>query len=261
MRFDTPKISVVTVCYNAAGTIEETILSVLNQTYDNIEYIIIDGGSTDGTVDIIKKYADHLAYWISEPDKGIYDAMNKGIAVATGDYINFMNAGDTFALDSTIANTFADADIVRADVIYGNAIEKDSEGKLTHHAALDDVRLLAKRPIYRHGASFVKSSVHKRNLFQTDRSKKYGYALDFLNIHTMFRMNCSFCRKDVDIMIFESEGVSNHPLQNLKYNYLITHQDGHRLKDLIAFGGSYIKCALYQIPLIRNSHKFLKKNL
>ena len=89
-------ISVVTVCYNAVSTIEETMLSVLNQTYTNIEYIIIDGGSTDGTVDIIKKYADRLAYWISEPDKGIYDAMNKGIAVATGDYINFMNAGDLF---------------------------------------------------------------------------------------------------------------------------------------------------------------------
>lgn len=93
---DNYKISIITVCYNSVDTIEETILSVLNQTYPEMEYIIIDGGSTDGTVDIIKKYSDRLAYWISEADGGIYDAMNKGIAVANGKYLNFMNSGDGF---------------------------------------------------------------------------------------------------------------------------------------------------------------------
>lgn len=98
-----PKITVVTVCYNASATLEQTMLSVLNQTYPNIEYIVIDGGSTDGTVEIIKKYADRIAYWVSEPDKGIYDAMNKSIAKASGEYINFMNAGDSFHANDTIA--------------------------------------------------------------------------------------------------------------------------------------------------------------
>ena len=88
------KITFITVCYNAIDTLEKTILSIINQTYPNIEYIIIDGASTDGTVDIIKKYEHKLSYWISEPDKGIYDAMNKGLKRATGDYINFMNADD-----------------------------------------------------------------------------------------------------------------------------------------------------------------------
>lgn len=88
------KISIITVSYNAAKTIEQTIQSVVNQTYDNIEYIIIDGGSTDGTVDIIKKYEDKIAYWVSEPDKGIYDAMNKGILKASGEYIYFLGADD-----------------------------------------------------------------------------------------------------------------------------------------------------------------------
>ena len=87
-----PLISVITVSYNAVLTIEQTILSVINQTYLNIEYIIIDGGSTDGTVNVIKKYADKIAYWVSESDKGIYDAMNKGIAYSHGEYCNFINA-------------------------------------------------------------------------------------------------------------------------------------------------------------------------
>ena len=87
-------ISVVTVSYNAVSTIEQTILSVINQTYPHIEYIIIDGGSTDGTVDVIKKYADKITYWVSEPDKGIYDAMNKGLRRVRGDWCVFMNSGD-----------------------------------------------------------------------------------------------------------------------------------------------------------------------
>ena len=84
------RISIVTVVYNGASTLEQTILSVLGQTYPHIEYIIIDGGSKDGTVDIIKKYQDRIAYWVSEPDEGIYDAMNKGIRHASGDWIYFL---------------------------------------------------------------------------------------------------------------------------------------------------------------------------
>ena len=103
---NSPLISVVTVSYNAVDTIERTILSVLNQTYSDIEYIIIDGGSTDGTVDLIKKYADKITYWVSEPDQGIYDAMNKGIDVATGEWINFMNSGDSFYRQDVLSSLF-----------------------------------------------------------------------------------------------------------------------------------------------------------
>lgn len=109
------KISVVTVCYNAVQTLEKTMLSVLNQTYPDVEYIIIDGGSTDGTVDIIKKYADRLAYWVSEPDKGIYDAMNKGTLKASGDWIIYINADDILLsvpidiLESAHVNSFFSA--------------------------------------------------------------------------------------------------------------------------------------------------------
>lgn len=98
------KISIVTVTYNAVTTLEKTILSVLNQTYKNIEYIIIDGSSTDGTVNIIKKYTNRLAFWISEPDKGIYDAMNKSLKIATGDFLIFMGADDYFVNNNVIEN-------------------------------------------------------------------------------------------------------------------------------------------------------------
>ena len=94
---DQPLITVITVVFNGASTIEDTIQSVINQTYNNVEYIVIDGGSTDGTQGIIRKYEHAIDYWVSEKDKGIYDAMNKGIALAAGDYVGLLNADDLFA--------------------------------------------------------------------------------------------------------------------------------------------------------------------
>jgi len=91
-----PLISIITVVFNGEQLLEKTIQSVINQTYDNVEYIIIDGGSTDRTIEIIQKYEHAIDYWISENDKGIYNAMNKGISLATGAWVNFMNGGDIF---------------------------------------------------------------------------------------------------------------------------------------------------------------------
>lgn len=114
-----PLITIITVVFNGENYIEETILSVINQTYDNVEYIIIDGGSTDGTLDIIKKYEQAIDYWVSEKDSGIYDAMNKGIQLATGDWINFMNAGDVFST-TAIATNFATKILnSKANLVYG----------------------------------------------------------------------------------------------------------------------------------------------
>src|ERR1700689_2743832 len=102
-----PTLSVITVVYNNVKDIERTILSVINQTYPNIEYIIVDGLSTDGTLDVINRYKTKIAKLIREKDKGIYDAMNKGLAAATGDYVIFMNSGDGFFAKDTVANVFS----------------------------------------------------------------------------------------------------------------------------------------------------------
>lgn len=114
-----PKISIITVVFNSKNYIEDTIKNILSQTYKNIEYIIIDGKSTDGTVEIIKSYQDEISLWISEPDKGLYDAMNKGIRLATGDYILFINSGDKLFDITTIEQVFSKP---IADVYYGDTV-------------------------------------------------------------------------------------------------------------------------------------------
>ena len=103
-KFTVPLVTIITVVFNGEKHLEQTIQSIISQTYDNVEYIIIDGGSTDGTVDIIRKYEEVIDYWVSEPDAGISDAMNKGISLATGILINHLHAGDKFAADTTLSS-------------------------------------------------------------------------------------------------------------------------------------------------------------
>ena len=117
-RSEDPLISIITVCYNCKDQLESTIISVIGQTYKNIEFILIDGGSTDGTNYIISKYREYIDVIISEKDEGIYDAMNKGINVSKGVLINYMNAGDMFYSESVIAEIIKYADDYEA-VLYG----------------------------------------------------------------------------------------------------------------------------------------------
>ena len=121
-----PKLSVITVVFNNVRDIERTVLSVLNQTYSNIEYLVIDGRSNDGTLDIIKKYQDRIKL-ISEKDAGIYYAMNKGLNIATGDYVLFMNSGDEIYAPDTVAKVFATAD--DADIYYGETEMINDKGE------------------------------------------------------------------------------------------------------------------------------------
>lgn len=124
-----PKFSVITVTYNAGATLEDTIQSVITQSYKNLEYIIVDGGSKDRTPEIISKYKAHIHKVVSEPDNGLYDAMNKGIRLATGDYICFLNAGDELHEDDTLlmmVHSIKESEI--PDVMYGETAIVDEEG-------------------------------------------------------------------------------------------------------------------------------------
>lgn len=122
-----PLVTVITVCYNAIDTIEQTIQSVVSQTYSNIEYIVVDGASTDGTIDVVKKFGDRVSVFVSEPDNGIYDAMNKAIDLSHGKWVNFMNSGDGFidslVLENVFNNTFDDD----VKVIYGDVVRTFSD--------------------------------------------------------------------------------------------------------------------------------------
>lgn len=124
------KISIITVCYNSSSTIEETFKSVEQQTYHDIEYIVIDGGSTDGTVDLIKKNQHIIDKWVSEPDKGLYDAMNKGIKMSTGEYVGIINADDIFFdvdVISKVADFFCKNHL---DASIGNVVQYRDDGKI-----------------------------------------------------------------------------------------------------------------------------------
>lgn len=121
MNNQKPTISVITVVYNAVDLLEGTIQSVLNQSYPHIEYVIVDGASKDGTLDLIKQYQDRIHTWVSEPDKGLYDAMNKGLSLATGDYVWFVNAGDQITgpemVEKMIAHWTPQTDVLFGEVM------------------------------------------------------------------------------------------------------------------------------------------------
>ena len=133
MNHPHPKFSIITVTYNAEKVLEDTIQSVIFQTYRNVEYIIVDGASKDHTLEIVNKYHNRINKVISEPDKGLYDAMNKGIQLATGDYLCFLNAGDKFHDSETlqkVVHTLKGQEL--PDVIYGETAIVDEEGHFLH---------------------------------------------------------------------------------------------------------------------------------
>ena len=173
-----PKISVVTVVYNSKNLIATTIESIVNQSYKNIEYVVIDGASTDGTTDIINSYGNKISLFISEPDHGIYDAMTKGLNHCSGDFVVFINSGDRLATPYIIEEIFSQPQAVNADVIYGDTDITDAEGNVIHSRRHRPPDVLTWKSFKRGMLVCHQSFIARRSLAQA-YNLDYRYAADF----------------------------------------------------------------------------------
>ncbi len=195
---DKPVVSVVTVCFNAARDLERTIGSVERQTARDVEFVVIDGGSTDTTKEVIERHRDNIDRFVSEPDGGIYDAMNKGVRLATGRFVIFMNAGDTFAADDVIERVIASGAFDRADVVYGDVVKGNVVKK-------------ASAPANCHRMFFCHQSCFglRERLLETPFDTSHPMSADFKWVKSMIKQGRRFERLDFPVAVFDTNGVSN----------------------------------------------------
>lgn len=236
-------ISIITVSYNAVNVIEKTILSTINQTYQNIEYIIIDGGSNDGTIDIIKKYSNKISYWISEPDKGIYDAMNKGIDIATGDWIIFMNAGDWFYNKDIINNIFYQKKY-NSDIIYG-AVERRGKFK-TYIDKPRPLKQIINNMIFSHQSTFVKTHIMKKYKFE---GAEYNIIADYAFFIKQYKNGTKFEELNYIISSYDNiSGISSSPTYKVYKKHLKERIKLEKQYNLNKYKNLYFfYCIRYQI--------------
>ena len=194
------KLSIITVNYNDADGLERTIKSVISQTFKDYEFIIIDGGSTDDSVAVINEYKHHIDYWVSEPDGGIYPGMNKGLRKAKGDYVNFMNSGDSYHSDTVLGKIFSlnsDADIItgaHAGSPHPNVGQIGVTMLDLYTGAID------------HQASFIRREVALRHPYD----ETYRIVSDWkFFIEALVFDNCTFLYKDLIVVDVDMNGISN----------------------------------------------------
>lgn len=200
------KISVITINYNNADGLKKTIESVVNQTSNDFEYIVIDGGSTDGSIDIINKYSKYITYWISEKDNGIYNAMNKGIKAASGEYCQFLNSGDKYNNNEVISSVLMK--MPNTDIFTGHAllVYNDGRNSLIDYAKKEIAFMDLYASSISHTSSFVKRSILESNMF--DESLKIVSDWKFFLEEIIFN-NRSYAPIDVIVSDFDMSGCSN----------------------------------------------------
>ena len=189
-------VTIITVCRNHAQELERTIRSVESQTWQEKEYLVIDGASTDDTPTVIKAHEASITRWVSEPDLGIYDAMNKGVRMAQGEWVIFMNAGDTFASDDTLQRVFGspqDADVIYGDVIKGELVKKADAPRNAH------------RMFYCHQSAFVRTRCLREFPFDI----RHRMSADFKQVKQLYLSGKTFRQLDFPVANFDTQGVSN----------------------------------------------------
>ena len=219
------KVTVVTAVLNDAGHIEQTILSVISQTDIEIEYIIVDGGSKDGTLELIGKYKDKISLLISEPDRGVYDAMNKGIKYSTGDFVYFINSGDILLNPSILSKIKLEELKERNAIIYGNVV-----------VAYGNIEALEKpRPFFNSKMKFKGIGICHQSMFfpgKLIRNEKYdlsyNIAADYDLAYRLWRKGTEFLYKDITIAKYDwGKGISSNPYKLLDVyleNARVCHQ-------------------------------------
>lgn len=200
MKDQKGKVSVITVCYNASETIENTILSVLNQSYDNYEYIVIDGNSSDETLSIINKYSNKITKIVSESDKGIYDAMNKGIKLSTGEWLHFLNAGDRYADNDVLSNIFKSGIEDNVNVLFSDYYTKREDGAIVRFC-VDIIH----RPSFNHQSTIYRKKLHNEHgMYIVTPQIIISDILFFYSIPTQ-----EMQKTDTVIAFFDNGGVSS----------------------------------------------------
>ncbi len=201
-----PKITIVTAAFNSARTIRQTIDSVIQQSYPNIEYIVIDGGSADGTVDILKEYDDKIAFWVSEPDNGIYDAFNKGVTYSSGDYVLFLGSDDSLYEAATVEKAVSELSGGNVDILSAGVWAVD--GKICMETFMDGTKAGNDNydfSMIPHQGMFTKREL----LLQYPFDISYRIAADYL-----FFLTCFFDKKVkikyicLPVAFFAMEGAS-----------------------------------------------------
>lgn len=232
-----PKITIITVCFNAVNLIERTIQSIINQNYSYIEYIIVDGDSKDGTIEIINKYSGNITKLISEKDNGLYDAMNKGIDLASGEWVLFMNAGDTFASDKIISEIFL-ANEHSADVIFGDTLNRYKWGFVFAEGRAFNG--MERRMPFCHQSTFVRRNVLKDNKFDLS----YKVSADHNQFYNLYKNGFKFKHLPIIISVFDTSGVSGYSICGIKEVCKINRYNSFKL--YIMLFNSYIKVGIFK---------------